>query len=71
MIIYETVTINGQQFEHVYSDANRQVCRDGKSWDEVYNPLNTGRVYTEGNLIPEEEATAEEVLDILLGGADD
>ena len=71
MIIYETVTINGQQFEHVYSDENRQVCRDGKSWDEVYNPLNTGRVYTEGDLIPDEEATPEEVLDILLGGADD
>lgn len=71
MIIYETVTINGQQFEHVYSDENRQVCRDGRAWDEVFNPLNTGRVYTEGDLIPEEEATAEEVLDILLGGADD
>lgn len=71
MVIYETVTINGQQFEHVYSDANRRVCRDGQVWDEVFNPLNTGRVYTEGDLIPEEEATAEEVLDILLGGADD
>lgn len=71
MIITETVTINGQQFEHVYSDANRQVCRDGQCWDEVYNPPNTGRTYTEGELIAEEEASAEEVLDILLGGADD
>lgn len=71
MIQTETVTINGQQFEHVYSDANRQVCRDGQSWDEVYNPLNTGRTYTEGEEIPDEEATAEEVLSILLGGGDD
>ena len=71
MVIYETITINDQQFEHVYSDANRQVCRDGQAWDEVFNPLGTGRVYTEGELIPEEEATAEEIVGILLGGADD
>jgi len=71
MVIYETVTINGQQFEHVYSDANLQVCRDGRAWDEVFNPLDTGRVYTEGEPIAEEEASPEEVLDILLGGADD
>ena len=71
MIQTETVTINGQQFEHVYSDANRQVCRGEQSWDEVYNPLNTGRTYTEGEEIPDEEATAEEVLSILLGGGDD
>ena len=71
MIRTEIVTINGQEFEHVYSDENRQVCRDGQAWDEVFNPINTGRVYTEGEPIPETEATAEEVLDILLGGGDD
>lgn len=31
MIKTEIVTINGAQFEHVYSDENRQVCRDGQS----------------------------------------
>lgn len=71
MIRTEIVTINGQQFEHVYSDENRQVYRDGQAWDEVFNPINTGRVYTEGEMIPETEATAEEVLDILLGGGND
>lgn len=71
MIIYETVTINGQQFEHVYSDAGKYLVRNGQQWEEVYNPLDTGRTYTEGDLIPETEATAEEVLEILLGGADD
>lgn len=71
MVIYETVEIDGKTFEHVYSDRNLQVCRDGRAWDEVFNPPNTGRVYTEGEPIPETEATAEEVLDILLGGADD
>lgn len=71
MIITETITIDGVQYEHVYSDANRQVCRDGQAWDDVINPLNSGREYTEGDLIPETEATADEVLDILLGGGDD
>lgn len=71
MIITETITIDGVQYEHVYSDANRQVCRDGQAWDDVMNPLNSGRVYTEGEEIPEEEATAEEVLQVLLGGAYD
>ena len=71
MIKTEIVTINGQQFEHVYSDENCQVCRDGRAWDEVYNPLNIGRTYTDGDPIPETEATAEELLDILLGGTND
>ena len=71
MIQTETVTINGVQYEHVWSDANRLICRGGQSWTEVYNPLNTGRTYTEGDEIPEEEAAAEEVLSILLGGTDD
>lgn len=71
MVIYETVTINGVQYEHVWSDENRQVCRDGQCWDEVYNPLNTGRVYVEGDPIADVEASTEELLDILLGGRDD
>lgn len=71
MIRTETVTINGVQYEHVWSDENRLVCRGGQSWTEVYNPLNTGREYTEGDVIEEDDATAEEVLDILLGGPHD
>ena len=71
MVVYETVTVNGKQFEHVYSDAGKYLVRDGKQWEEVYNPLDTGRVYAEGEPIPETESTAEEVLDILLGGSDD
>ena len=71
MIRTETVTINGKQYEHVWSDDNRKVCRDGQSWDEVYNPVGTGRVYTEGETIEDSEGEPEEILDILLGGADD
>ena len=71
MVIYEIATINDHEFEHVYSDAGKYLVRDGQQWEEVYNPLDTGRTYTEGEPIPETEATAEEVLGILLGGADD
>ena len=71
MVIYETVTIDGNQYEHVWSDESRQVCRDGRAWDEVYNPPNTGRTYTEGEPIAESEGDPLEVLGILLGGGDD
>ena len=71
MVIYETAEINGQTFEHVYSDAGRYLVRGDQRWEEVYNPLNTGRTYTEGDPIPEGEGEAEEILDILLGGSDD
>jgi len=71
MVIYETVEINGKTYEHVYSDAGKYLVRDGRQWEDVLNPPNTGRTYTEGELIPETEATADEVLDVLLGGIDD
>lgn len=71
MIVTETITIDGVQYEHVYSDANRQVCRYGQAWDDVINPLNSGRTYTEGEPIQESEGEASEILGILLGGADD
>ena len=71
MIRTEVVTVDGQQFEHVWSDEGRQVCRNGQAWDEVYNPLNTGRVYTEGEPIKEDDGEPLEVLQILLGGGDD
>ena len=71
MVRYETVFIDEQEYEHVWSDANLQLCRGDQRWDEVYNPPNTGRTYTEGDPIEEEPATLEEVVAILLGGTDD
>ena len=71
MVIYETVEIDGKTYEHVYSDAGKYLMRNGQRWEDVYNPPNTGRVYEEGDLIPEAEGEAEEVLNILLGGSDD
>lgn len=71
MIRTEIVYIDGIEYEHVWSDENRRLCRDGQTWDEVYNPPNTGRVYTEGDEIVEDDPSAEEVLAILLGDQDD
>ena len=71
-IIKTTITLNGYQYDYTYSAANRYIVRNGVSYEEAYDPLNSGRVYTEGKVITNEEKTdAEEVLDVLLGGADD
>ena len=71
MIVVETITIDGNEFMHTYSDANRYVVRDGISYDEAIDPLNSGRVYTEGDMKepdePDETADKAEAYDILMG----
>lgn len=71
MVVYTTRTFNGIEYDYAYSDEGRYLVSGSEQWGEVYAPLGSGRTFTEGELIPEEETTAEEVLDILLGGADD
>ena len=71
MVIYETRTIDGVEYDYAYSDSGRYLVRGDQKWEEAYNPLNSGRTYTEGDPIPESEGEAEEILDILLGGQDD
>ena len=72
MVIQTTRTLNGFEYDYTYSDAGRYVVRDGVSYDEAYDPLNSGRVYTEGDIIADDtEGEAEEILEILLGGTDD
>lgn len=46
-IITETVTINGKQFIHTYSDDGMTIIRDGVEYEEAYDPINTGRTYSE------------------------
>ncbi len=67
MIKQENVTINGKQFIRTYSDEGRYVVRDGVEYEEAYDPAELGREYTEGDEIP---VTDEEVLNILIGGAE-
>ena len=47
MIKTETVNINGHLFIHTYSDDGMKIERDGIEYDEAYDPIDTGRVYTE------------------------
>ena len=36
-------------------------------YDEAYDPIDSGRTYTETNIPIEEDATAEEIVNILIG----
>lgn len=64
----ELFEINGRSFTRTYSDAGRYVVRDGVEYEEACDPTEFGRTYTEGDLIPDVEIDAEELVNILLGG---
>lgn len=69
MIIRENVTINDKIFVYTYSDLGYEIERDGVVYNSAYDPIEySDRTYTE--VIPEDEPelTAEEALNILLGG---
>lgn len=76
MIITERVTINNRDFIRTYSDEGRYVVRDGVSYSEAIDPIGTGRVYTEGEIMPEDTADMTETeakakaYDILVGEAE-
>lgn len=72
MIVTEHFDVNGRDFIRTYSDAGRYVVRDGVSYSEACDPAEFGRVYTEGDLMPEDERTDRieakaEAYDILMG----
>lgn len=71
MIVTETYDINGRSFTRTYSDEHRYVVRDGVAYGEANDPTEFGRTYEEGDIMEEwtAEMEAQEVLDILLGGA--
>lgn len=70
MIRVETFYVGEKEFTRTYSDANRYVVRDGVSYSEACDPADSGRTYTEGEVMPEAETSAEELLSIMLGGAE-
>ena len=75
----DTLTINNVQFVRTYSDSGHYVVRDSVSYEEAIDPAEFGRTYTEGDLISiegnsiadEEEISAAQILDILLGEDND
>lgn len=70
MIRTEQIEINGRMFTRTWSDAGRQVVRDGIAYDEAYDPAELGRTYSEGDPIEDAEAEAEEIVNILTGEAE-
>ena len=69
MIYTEIVTIRGSEFRRTYSDTN-MVLRDGVEYTEAVDPIDTDRVYTESTTPLSDEITAQEALDIIVGGED-
>lgn len=64
MIRQENLQINGQEFIRTYSDDNRYVVRDGVSYSEAVDPAEFSRVYTEGDVMPDEETIDEDYIEI-------
>lgn len=71
-IITETVTMNGNQYVHTYSDSGVMIHGGSPEGDyeEAYDPVGSGRIYTETDILIEGGSDAEEILDILMGGAE-
>lgn len=69
MIKTETVTIGEQQFIRTYSDKGMYIHGGNPESDyvEAIDPIDSGRTYSETDTPIDNEATAEEIVDILTG----
>ena len=69
MIVQEHFDVNGHDFVRTYSDAGRYVVGGEPygEYSEACDPAEFGRTYTEGELMPQDETDAEEILNILMG----
>lgn len=72
MIKTETITISGRDFIRTYSDSGYYIHGGVPEGDyaEAIDPAEFGRTYTETDIPISGDTTAEEVVDILLGGAE-
>lgn len=70
MIQTEQIIINDKAFIRTYSDAGFLIHGGSPEGDyaEALDPAELGRTYTETDIPAEEDAEAQEILDILLGG---
>ena len=72
MVKTEHITISGHDFIRSYSDSGHYIHGGSPDGDyaEAIDPAGLGRTYTETDIPIEGDTTAEEVVDILLGGAE-
>lgn len=73
MIQTENITINDRPLTRTYSDANRMIKQDGTGavYSEAYDPVDSGRTYTETEELIEGETDTEDyktAFEILTGG---
>ena len=54
MLHTETVTINGREFTHTWSD-KYTIIRDGVEYDDALDPAEFNRVYEESGALKEIE----------------
>ena len=61
---------DGWELVRTYSSRGMMIRQDesGELYSEAVDPAFAGRTYTETDIPAEDEATAGEILDILLGG---
>ena len=67
MIVQERFEINGHDFIRTYSDAGRYVVREEIAYFDACDPAEYGRTYTEGDLMPQDEESAVDILNIIMG----
>lgn len=67
MIHTETVAILGKQYRRTYSDT-KMLLRDGIEYEDAIDPIDAEMVYEESDT-PLEDLTAEEAMEIIVGGA--
>ena len=60
-VVYTTNVIGGKEYDYTYSDEGRYVVRNGVEYDIAIDPLNSGRKYTEGDVMPTEEGGEDDV----------
>ncbi len=56
MIQTEQIEINGRMFTRTWSDAGRQVVRDGIAYYDAYDPAELGRTYIESEEVEPDES---------------
>lgn len=70
MIHTEIIIVNEIQLVKTYSDAGVKIHGGfpETDYDVAIDPIDSGRTYTETDIPIEDDATAEELLNILTGG---
>ena len=60
MIKTETLIIDGKELVRTWSDEGLYVVRDGVAYEDAVDPIEFGRTYTEGDIIPVEDQPQED-----------